>query len=106
MRTSFYGMYAEYHANSSAVDTLVCVPNRFGSGCLDWAAWQVGSRTLWNPAASLDIAAEVQWTQLSKSAFSGGTVTFSPTAAASHTFTIGSTGVFSAIMRVQRNFVP
>jgi Porin subfamily len=105
VRTSLYGGYVTYQANSSAVDTLVCAPSGFGPGCADWAAWQIGSRTLWNPTKNLDIGVDVQYTALSHSAFAGGTTTFAPGGAAPHTFTIGSTNVLSAIVRVQRNFL-
>jgi hypothetical protein len=106
LRTSLYGGYLNYQANSSAVDTLVCAPFGFGSGCTDWAAWQIGSRTLWNPTKNLDVGAEVQWTEISKSAFSGALITFSPAGHAPSTFVAGNAGVFSAIFRVQRNFYP
>jgi hypothetical protein len=112
LRTSLYGGYVNYQANSSAVDTLVCTQINpgtgapFGSGCTDWAAWQIGSRTLWNPTKNLDVGAEVQWTEISKSAFSGALITFSPAGHAPSTFVAGNAGVFSAIFRVQRNFYP
>jgi len=106
LRTSLYGGYVDYRAESSAVDTLVCAPNRFGAGCADWAAWQIGSRTLWNPVRNLDVGVDVQYTALSKTAFAGGTVTFAPTGAGPTAFTVGTTGVISALLRIQRNFYP
>jgi Porin subfamily len=106
LRTSLYGGYVNYRAESSAVDTLVCAPNGFGPGCADWAAWQIGSRTLWNPVRSLDVGVDVQYTALSKTAFAGGTVTFAPTGAAPTTFAVGTTGVISALLRIQQNFYP
>jgi Porin subfamily len=106
LRTSLCGGYVNYRAESSAVDTLVCAANRFGPGCADWAAWQIGSRTLWNPVKNLDIGVDVQYTALAKTAFAGGTVTFAPTGAGAHTFTVGTTGVMSALLRIQRNFYP
>jgi hypothetical protein len=106
LRTSLYGGYVNYRAESSAVDSLVCTPNGFGAGRADWAAWQIGSRTLWNPVKSLDVGVDVQYTALSKTAFAGGTVTFAPTGAAPSTFTVGTTGVLSALVRIQQNFYP
>ncbi len=106
LRTSLYGGYVNYQANSSAVDILVCAPSGFGPGCADWAAWQIGSRTVWNPVKNLDVGLELQYTELSRSAFSGGATTFTPAGAAANTFTIASTNVVSAIARVQRNFYP
>jgi hypothetical protein len=67
---------------------------------------QIGARTLWNPTKNLDVGAEIQWTEITKSTFSGGLVTFSPAGCAPATFVAGNAGVFSAIFRVQRNFYP
>ena len=76
VRTSLYGGYVQFRANSSAVDTLVCAPNGLTAGCANWAAWQVGSRTIWNPVRNLDLGVEALYSDLSKSAFSGATVAF------------------------------
>jgi hypothetical protein len=106
LRSSLYGGYVNHRAESSAVGTLVCAPNKFGPGCADWATWQIGSRTLWNPVRSLDVGVDVQYTALSKTAFDGGTVTFAPTGTAATTFRVGTTGVVSALLRIQQNFYP
>jgi hypothetical protein len=116
IRTSLYGGYAEFKANSSAVDTLVCAPLHTAqpavssTGCADWAAWQIGSRTIWNPVRNLDIGVEGLYTDLSKSAFSGAKFAFIPSnsgqAAPGSTFTAASTHVWSGIVRVQYNFNP
>jgi hypothetical protein len=128
IRTSLYGGYVQYKANSSAVDTLICAPLHFGttqagvpvagtaqpavsaSGCADWAAWQIGSRTIWNPVRNLDVGVEALYTDLSKSAFSGANVAFVPTntgqAAPGSTFRADSTHVWSGILRIQYNFYP
>jgi Porin subfamily len=42
LRTSLYGGYVDYRAESSAVDVLVCAPNKFAAGCADWAACRSG----------------------------------------------------------------
>jgi hypothetical protein len=106
LRTSVYGGYVSFRAESSAVDTLVCAPNKFAAGCADWAAWQIGSRTLWNPVRNLDVGVDVQYTALSKTAFAGGSVTFAPAGAGTTSFTVGTTHVVSALLRIQRNFYP
>jgi len=106
VRTSLYGAYASYKADSSAVNAVVCTPSGLTAGCADWATWQIGSRTVWNPVRNLDIGVEALYTDLSKSAFSGSTVTFAPTSAAANTFTVGSTHVISGIVRAQYNFLP
>jgi hypothetical protein len=118
VRTSLYGGYVQFKANSSDVDSLICAPlsktaagaGVSPTGCADWAAWQIGSRTIWNPVKNLDVGVEALYTDLSKSAFSGDKITFIPTgtgqAAPGSTFTAGSTHVWSGILRVQYNFYP
>jgi len=118
VRTSLYGGYVSFKANSSAVDTLICTPlskTAAGAavsptGCADWAAWQIGSRTIWNPVKNLDVGVEALYTDLSKSAFAGDRITFIPTGtgqvAPGSTFTAGSTHIWSGILRVQYNFYP
>jgi porin-like protein len=128
IRTSLYGGYALYQANSSAVDASFCAPLHAGktlfpggaaggsiigssavsaSGCADWAAWAIGSRTIWNPVRNLDVGVDVLYSQLSKSAFSGATI-FIPTPAqsAAERLTAGSSNIVAGILRVQYNFYP
>jgi hypothetical protein len=82
VRTSLYGGYATYKANSSAVDANFCAPLHAGgvsaagtligssavsaSGCADWALWAIGSRTIWNPVKNLDIGVDVLYSALTK----------------------------------------
>jgi hypothetical protein len=105
LRSSIYTQYANYEANSSAVDTLVCGPGGFAAGCADWTGWQIGSRTLWNPVANLDIGVDVMYTKVN-TAFGGGVVAVAPNGSAATNHTVGDTDVWSAIFRVQRNFWP
>ena len=107
----------------------------FGPGCADFSAWQIGSRTIWNPVANLDIGLEVMYTKVN-TAFEGGTAVTGasvspgaitgggggtigvPTATlggpgivpATNTVDpikrIGDTHVWSGILRFQRNFWP
>jgi hypothetical protein len=106
LRTSLYAGYANYTANSSAVDALVCQANGLAHGCADWAAWQIGSRTIWNPVRNLDIGVEALYSELSKSAFSGATIAFAPPGAATGVYSVGSAHVVSGIVRAQYNFYP
>jgi hypothetical protein len=116
VRTPLYGGYVQYQANSSDVDTQICAPFHkaqpqvSASGCADWAAWQIGSRTIWNPVRNLDVGVEALYTDLSKSAFSGANVAFIPTntgqVAPGSTFRSASPHVVSGILRVQYNFYP
>jgi hypothetical protein len=119
LRTSLYGMYTEYKANSNVVNVEVCQELNEGelagftghvspTGCLDWAAWQIGSRTLWNPVRNLDVGVDVIYTTMSKTAFSGATANFSApgTGAPVTAFTAADTHIWSGILRVQYNFLP
>jgi Porin subfamily len=106
VRTSLYGAYVNYKADSSAVDTLVCAPSGLSSGCANWAAWQIGSRTVWSPTRNLDIGVEALYSDLSHSAFSGATVAFAPASAAINTYSVGATHIVSGIVRAQYNFYP
>jgi hypothetical protein len=127
VRTSLYGGYAAYKANSSAVDTLFCAPLHNGatlfgvagangtitgssavsaSGCADWAAWAIGSRTVWNPVRNLDIGVDVLYSALTKSAFQGATLTFTPAQSPAESLKAGSSNIVAGIVRVQYNFYP
>jgi hypothetical protein len=124
VRTSLYGGYAEYKANSSAVDASFCTPLHNGgsitngggvitgssavsaSGCADWASWAIGSRTIWNPVRNLDIGVDVLYSALTKSAFQGATLVFTPAQAPTERLTAGSSNIVAGIVRVQYNFYP
>jgi hypothetical protein len=119
VRTSLYGGYAQYKANSTAADVQICqelnegeLPGFFGhvspTGCLDWAAWTIGSRTLWNPTRNLDVGVDVLYTSMSKTAFAGATVLIpnAPGTGNIGTFTAADTHIWAGILRVQYNFLP
>lgn len=105
LRTSIYTQYANWEANSGAVDTFVCTARGFAAGCADWSAWQIGSRTLWNPVANLDIGVDVMYTKLN-TAFAGGVAGVAPNGGTAYPQAIADADVWSAIFRVQRNFWP
>jgi hypothetical protein len=118
VRTSLYGMYFNYKANSAVIDSEVCAALNSGatvgalhgngsvsaSGCADWSAWQVGSRTVWNPTKNLDLSVEAMYTTLAKSAFGGATATVNVPVA--QTVAVGDTHIWSGIVRIQYNFYP
>jgi hypothetical protein len=127
VRTSLYGGYLNYQANSSAVDTEICQALNNGTffannatriallnhtqvsntGCTDWAAWMIGSRTLWNPTKNLDVGVDVLYTAQTKTAFSGAQFAFAPGGGAStQTLTAADTHIWTGIMRIQYNFLP
>jgi hypothetical protein len=127
IRTSLYAGYLNYQANSSVVDTEVCQALNSGTfaannatdiklvngtkvsntGCTDWAAWMVGTRTLWNPVRNLDVGVDVLYTTMAKTAFGGAQFAFSPGGgAATQTLTAADTHIWAGILRVQYNFLP
>jgi len=126
IRTSLYGGYAQYKANSTAVDVEVCQALNAGelhgegvgstgfhgfvspTGCLDWAAWTIGSRTLWNPVRNLDVGVDVLYASMSKTAFNGAVaiVPNAPGTGGTATFNVADTHIWAGILRVQYNFLP
>jgi hypothetical protein len=113
LRSSIWGSYMRYETSSNVVDTFVCAPRGFGAGCADWNAWQVGSRTIWNPVANLDVGLEVMYTRI-ETAYAGGRtncVDAGCVAGSAPTGTpivhnIQDNDVWSGIVRIQRNFWP
>ncbi len=103
--TSLWGAYFNYKANSNAIDTIICpgLTPALGAGCMDFSAWQVGSRTVWQPVTNLDVSLEVLYTRV-KSAESGAAITGANGTAA--VLTAGDVGAFSGVLRFQRNFWP
>jgi len=129
VRTSLYGGFFSYQANSTDVDNQVCAVLNHGgaglhtpgivgtihgsfavssTGCADWQAWQIGSRTLWNPVRNLDVGVDVLYTSMAKSAFEGATVQLNvPTSTAGvANVAVGDTHIWSGILRIQYNFYP
>jgi hypothetical protein len=68
-----------------------------GATSADWELWQVGSRTVWNPVANLDLSVDLMY-QGVNTAFAGGTSTAGST--------LEDKRWFSGMFRVQRNFYP
>jgi hypothetical protein len=79
------------------------------SGCnYAFRVWGVGSRTVWNPVKNLDIGVEVMWSQVDQNMdparvllnFGGGGNR------AAGLYSPADEGVWSGMLRVQRNFWP
>jgi Porin subfamily len=117
VRTSLYGIYFSYQANSAVVNVMCSFLNTGGTfgalhgssavsatGCADWSAWQVGSRTVWNPVKNLDLSIEAMYTALGKSAFQGATTTVN--VPVGQIAAVGDTHLWSGILRIQYNFYP
>ena len=71
----------------------------------DYSAWRLASRTMWNPVANLDVGLEVAYTKIN-TAFAGTGVVAGSGGFASGTYAITDQDVWTATMRVQRNFWP
>jgi hypothetical protein len=109
LRTSVYYGYHNYKANSSIVDTAFCGPAAvaFGPGCRNYSAWQLGSRTLWNPVTNLDVGVDIMYTKVNSALKnSNGLVAATAVQGLPPTLFYGNTHVWSGILRVQRNFWP
>jgi hypothetical protein len=112
LRSSIWGSYSQYEAGSGTIDSLVCVPRGFAAGCTDFNAWQVGSRTIWNPVTNLDIGLEVMYTKV-ETAFAGGVTgaaagvgTVLTTNTIDPTKRVSDQDIWSGVLRIQRNFWP
>jgi len=107
--STLWGAYLNYKANSNSIDTLICpgLVNAsgaaLGAGCADWSAWQVGSRTVWNPVTNMDITLEVLYTRI-KSSESGALITGANGTAA--VLTAGDVGAFSGVLKFQLGGTP
>ena len=115
LRSSIWGSYMNYEASSGAINTIFCGPLGFAPNCADWSAWQIGSRTIWNPVTNLDIGLEVMYTKI-ETALAGGRVgcgvgggcIVGGVAGGGIPFphNIQDNDVWSGILRIQRNFWP
>jgi hypothetical protein len=120
LRTDIFGSYTVADFNGTAT-TLFCtsaaspVKTLAGgtptttAGCNpDFNTWNVGVRTIWNPAPMFDIGLEVMYSKVETNhdpnsvrlAFAGGA------GRPSGLYTPGSAEVWSSILRLQRNFWP
>jgi Porin subfamily len=73
----------------------------------DFAFWQIGSRTQWNPAPNLSLGLDVAYTHLD-TAYQGSSATALYSAGGSKppVFVVDDQDVWSAIFRIQHSFVP
>ena len=91
-KTSLYGAYGEVSYSDAA--SAVVRPANAGAGTsANWNYWQIGSRTVWNPVANLDLSVEVMYNNLNGAFESAGGV-------------YDDKSWVSGIFRVQRNFYP
>src|SRR5690606_3701809 len=107
LRTSLYGGYLSVNYNAAASTAVCAAPaGVFASaGCNpDFKLWQVGSRTVWNPVANLELGVEAMYTKINVND-APATLFANGTRPATAGF-IQDQGIWSGIVRVQRNFWP
>jgi hypothetical protein len=71
----------------------------------DFAFWQLGSRTIWNPSEEFDVGVDVLYNKID-TAFSGRVALSQNGILSSRLYNAKNEGVLSAVFRVQRNFLP
>jgi hypothetical protein len=71
----------------------------------DFAFWQLGSRTIWNPSKEYDVGVDVLFNKID-TAFSGPVTLSQNGTKGSGLYDARNEGVLSAVFRVQRNFLP
>ena len=71
----------------------------------DFSFWQVGSRTVWSPASSLDIGLDLLYNHVD-TAFAGPVAVSANGTVPAGLFNATGQGVLSGALRIQRNFVP
>jgi hypothetical protein len=125
-KTAFYGGYANISYNDTAtgiinsalaagsicarpfaglVGNLAAVTALAGNSCSpNWSFYQIGSRTQFNPVPQLDIGLDVLYTQINTAYKGPGTYAVNGSRPAVTLF--DDQGVWSALMRWQRNFYP
>ena len=128
-KTSLYGGYVaiDYNANATAIICGVPASPRGATGATnpfpasgpavagfqigtvsncqpDFSWWQVGTRTQWNPHPDLDIGLDLLYTRLN-TAYAGTAVLAPSGARPAGVYAIEDQDIFSAMLRIQRNFL-
>jgi len=105
LRTSLFGTYSEVNWNGAATAAFCANVVIAGTCNPDFQIWQVGTKTVWNPVANLDIGLEVLYTNINTD--SSGTIALAANGAnPAGAYTIGDNGIWSGLLRFQRNFWP
>ena len=117
-RTSLYGGYEaiSYNQNATAEncagrygEVLVSSTSAGGftpANCSpDFSFWQIGSRTVWNPIADLELGLDILYNHIN-SAFEGPVTVSANGTIPPGLFTARDQNVLSGALRIQRNFVP
>jgi hypothetical protein len=117
-RTSLYGGYENisYDQNASREICAGLAPGGAGAftsaggftpaNCKpDFSFWQIGSRTIWTPAAGLELGVDVLYNHIN-SAFQGPVTVSANGTIPAGPFNARDQDVLSGVFRIQRSFVP
>jgi hypothetical protein len=117
-RTSLFGGYEGISYGPHAAATLCAglAPGGAGSSASaggftptncspNFGFWQIGSRTVWSPVASLDIGVEVIYNRVN-TAFAGPVTISQNTTLPAGVLAASDQGELSGAFRIQRNFLP
>jgi len=117
-RTSLFGGYEAISYGPTGTATLCAglAPGGAGSSAQaggftptncspNFGFWQIGSRTVWSPVASLDIGVEVIYNRVN-TAFAGPVAISANGTLPAGVLTASDQGELSGAFRIQRNFVP
>jgi hypothetical protein len=117
-KTSLFGGYEGISYNPNATATLCAGLAAGGAGSSanaggftptncspNFGFWQIGSRTVWNPIAALDIGVEVIYNRVN-TAFAGPVTVSANGTLPAGVLTASDQGELSGAFRIQRNFVP
>jgi len=105
LRTSVFGTYTEGNWNGAPTAAFCDNVAIVGTCNPDFQIWQVGTKTVWNPVANLDIGVELLYTNISTD--SSGQIALADNGAREGgLYNIGDNGIWSGMLRFQRNFWP
>jgi hypothetical protein len=96
LRTSLYGSYGRLRYSDNASAALAVLAGAGAAGSANFAAYQIGSRTVWSPVTNLDLSVDVVYSKI-QTAFAGST---------NGVNTYSDKGFWAGMFRAQRNFYP
>jgi hypothetical protein len=96
LRTSLYGSYGKLRYSDNASAALAVLAGAGAAGSANFAAYQIGSRTVWSPVTNLDLSVDVVYSKI-QTAFAGST---------NGVNTYSDKGFWAGMFRAQRNFYP
>ncbi|TAK48031.1 MAG: porin, partial [Xanthobacteraceae bacterium] len=109
LRTSLYGTYLKVDYSDAANAAIGLTGAGFASGVstndADFSLWQIGSRTVWNPVPNLDVGLEAMYTRIN-TAYAGPATLVAVGSRPAVAGVVEDQGIWSGLVRFQRNFWP